>query len=120
LTRPGQVPQRGDRVVGKIGAKLFLDGQIGIEQVERLLRKVAHLEARAKPDAPAVWRHMARHHLQQRGFARTVLSHHAPALATANGQVQPIVDDAATVSFRDALEYRDLLTRPWRRPEIEF
>ena len=36
--------------VREVLLQLLLDGQVGVEQVERLLREVAHLEARAEAD----------------------------------------------------------------------
>ena len=62
LERAGQVAQRADRLVREVLLQLLLDRQVGIEQVERLLREVAHLAGsrRAAPrrrparSAPAI------------------------------------------------------------------
>ena len=48
LKRADQAAQRADRLVRKVVLQLLLDRQVGIEQVERLLREVAHLQARAE------------------------------------------------------------------------
>ncbi len=88
-------------------------------QVERLLREIAHLQARAQPDVTAVRRQLSGHHLQQRRLAGAVFPHHAPALAAANREVQSVVNDPPAVRFGDVFEHRDLLARARRRPEVE-
>ena len=60
LERAGEAAQRADRLVRKILPQLLLDRQIGIEQVERLLREVAHLQARAELDVAGVGRRARR------------------------------------------------------------
>ena len=92
----------------------------GSSSVERLLREVAHLQARAELDDARVRRQHARHHLQQRRLAGAVLPHHAPALAAADGQVQIVVNDATSVRLADIFEHRDLLARARRLAEVEF
>jgi hypothetical protein len=59
-------------------------------------------------------------HLQQRRLARAIATHDAPALATTDGEVDAIVDDASAVAFGDALERGDLVAGPRRRAEVEF
>ena len=53
LERAGEVPQRADRLVRKVLLQLLLDGEIRVEHVERLLREITHLQARAQLDPPA-------------------------------------------------------------------
>ena len=50
LERAGEVAQHADRLVREVLLQLLLDREVRIEQVERLLREVAHLQARAERD----------------------------------------------------------------------
>ena len=92
---PARLLQRADRLEREVLLQLLLDRQVGVEHVERLLREVAHLQARAERDRPFVGRDRAGDHLQQRRLAGAVLAHHAPALAAADGQVDAVVDGRA-------------------------
>ena len=50
LERAGEVAQGADGLVREVLLELLGDGQVGVEQVQRLLREVAHLEAGAEAD----------------------------------------------------------------------
>ena len=119
LKRAGQVPQHADRFIREVALQLLFDRQIRIEQVERLLCEVAHLEARAQPDLAGVRSKHAGNHSQQRGLPRPVSAHHAPALAAPDRHAEPVVDDAVSVRLRNVLEHGNLIARPWRLAEIE-
>jgi hypothetical protein len=89
LERAEQVAQHADRLVREVLLDLLPDRQVRVEQVERLLGEVAHLEARAERTSPASGLERARHHLEQRRLAGAVAAHHAPALAAPDREVQP-------------------------------
>ena len=89
--------------------QLFFDRQVGIEQVERLLREVTHLQACAELDGPFVRANRAGDHFQQGRFAGAVLPHHRPPLAAPDCQRQLVVHHAAAVALRDAGQRRHLV-----------
>ena len=94
--------------------------QIRVEDVERLLREVAHRHAGAELHRAVVRRQGAGDHLEQRGFPRAVLAHHRPALAAADGEREAVVHDAAAVRLFHVHQRRDLLARPRGRTEVEL
>ena len=103
---PEQAPQRAHALLGKVLLDLLPDGELGVEEVERLLGEVAELRARPQPDRARVRSEHAGHHAQQGGLARAVLAHDAPALAAPQGEAEPVVDHAAAVGLAHALEHR--------------
>ena len=117
---PSRLAQRADRLVREVLLQLLLDREVGVEQVERLLREVAQLEARAEADCAGVGRQAAGDHLEQRRLAGAVAAHHAPALAAADRQVQAVVDDARSVRLAHALEHGHLVAGARRLPEVEL
>src|ERR1039458_4048990 len=78
LERARQGPQGADAVLREVLLQLLHDGQIGVQNVQRLLREVAHIEAGAEPHAAAIGRAHAGDHLEQGGLAGAVLAHHRP------------------------------------------
>ena len=92
-------PQGADALVREVLLHLLDDGELGVEELERLLREVAELEARPEPHLARVGREDAGDHLEERRLARAVLPHHAPALAAADREVERVVDDAPAVAF---------------------
>src|SRR5262249_50315217 len=100
--------------------ELLLDRQIGIEDVERLLREVPHPEAGAERDVSRIGREDAGDDLQERRLAGAVLPHHAPALAAPNREAHVAVDDATAVRLADVLQRGNLIAGSRRRPEVEL
>src|SRR5436190_22286156 len=109
-----------DRLERKVFLDLLPNGEIEIEKIERLLREVAQLQARAESDRAAVRRQRAGDHLQQRRFSRAVLSHHAPPLAAADVEVEAVVDRARAERFLHATHLHDVFPRALRRAEVEL
>src|SRR6476469_8448833 len=72
----------------KIALQLLNDGQVRIKNVQRLLGKVSHHQAGAQFYIPAVRLRGPGNHLKQRTFSRAVSSHHRPALAAAEREIQ--------------------------------
>jgi hypothetical protein len=105
---------------GKVLLQLLLDRQVGVEQVERLLREVAHLQAGAELDRARVGRQRAGDHLQQRRLAGAVLAHHAPALAAADRQVRSRRRRRACRTPWSRLERRDLVAGARRLRKSNF
>src|SRR3984885_9595851 len=99
-----QVPQRPETVLGKILLQLFDDGEFGIEQVERLLRKVAHKQAGAEPYASGVWSTGSGNHLEQRGLARAVSPHDGPAFSAADDEIESFINHARAVTLVQILK----------------
>jgi len=91
------------------GRTLLFNRQVRAEQIERLLRKVTHCQARAERDAAGIGLQHSCDHAQQRRLARAVLAHDAPALAAADRHVEPVVDHSTAICLRHTLDDRDLV-----------
>src|SRR6185503_9883955 len=89
------------------------------EQLHRMLREVADLDAAAEGDGPRVGLRLARDQLEQRALAGAVDAHHAPSLAPPDQEVEAAVDGAVAPALVDAGELHDVVTRAWRRRKIE-
>ena len=120
LKRAEQVAQRADGLERKILLDLLPDRELGIEQLRRLLREVAHLHAGADTHVAPVRRQRAGDHLQQRRLAGAVPAHHRPSLAAPDRQVDAVVDHATAVGLRQILKHRDLLAGARRLAEVEI
>ena len=70
--------------------------------------------------SPASGAERAGDDLQQRRLAGAVSAHHRPALAAADRQREPVVDDAPAVRLADVLEHGDLIARARRLAEVEL
>src|SRR5947207_356762 len=67
--------------------------------VERLLREVTHIQARAEPHASGIWSTGPGNHLEQRGFAGAVSSHDGPAFSAADCEIEPLVNHTWAVTL---------------------
>jgi hypothetical protein len=67
-------------------------GAVAVEQLHRVLREVAHLDARADAPSPSSGSGRAGDQLQQRRLAGAVDAHHAPALLAAHHGSRALVD----------------------------
>ena len=94
-------------------------GALAVEQLHGVLREVAHLHAAAEGHRAVVRLGLAGDQLEQRGLARAVDAHHAPALPAADQEVEPVVDLAAAVALVDVLQLDHVLAgaRRWRKLE---
>ena len=90
--------------------QLLQHGQVGIEEVERLLREVAKLEAGAQPHGAGVRREDTGDHLEQGRLAGTVAPGHGPAIAALDREVEVLIDSPRPVGLGDAAEDRHLVT----------
>ena len=61
----------------------------------------------------------ARDQLQQRGLARAVDAHDAPALAAAHLEIQPLVNDPRAIALVHVLQADHVLAGARRRREVE-
>ena len=88
------------RLVREVLLELLLDRQIGIEQLQRLLREVAHLQARAEPDRPRVGRQRARRSSSAasscRRRSRPITHQRSPRRIV---RLKLVVDDALAVAL---------------------
>ena len=57
LERPEEIAQHANRVVREVFLHLLPDGEILVEQLQRLLGEVAHRQARAERERARVGRH---------------------------------------------------------------
>ena len=114
LERAEQVALGADRLEVELLVDLLVDGQVRVEQVERLLREVAHLDA-TELQLAAVGLQVAGDHLQQRRLAGAVLAHDAPALAALDLEVERLVDRARAVGLLQAVDLDDVVARARRR-----
>src|SRR6202050_1204174 len=115
-----QVPQRPETVLGKILLQLFDDGEIGIEHVQRLLRKVAHIQAGAEPHASRIWSTGSGNHFKKRGLARAVSSHDGPAFSAADGEIESFVNHTRAVTLVQILKDGHLFAGSWGYTKVEF
>ena len=104
---------------GKVLLDLLPHGELGIEELGRLLREVAHLHARPDADIAAIGRQRPRDHLEQRCLAGAVAAHDAPALAATDGEVDAVVNDALAVRLRQILENGNLIARTRGLAKVE-
>ena len=95
LERAEEAAQGANRLEREVFLHLSPHRQLGVEEIECLLREIAELERRAEAHVAGVGRQRAGDHLQQRRLSGAVLSHHAPALAAADVKVEAVVDAAA-------------------------
>ena len=120
LERAEDAAKDADRFEREVLLHLLPHREIGIEQIERLLREVAHLQAGAEAHAAFVGLQRAGDHLQQRRLPRAVLSHHAPALAAAHVKVEVVVDRLRAEALADVLERGHVVAGARRRAEVEL
>jgi hypothetical protein len=120
LKRPGKTSQRADGLLRKIPAELLLNGDFGIQKIQRLLGKISHFQARPEPDNTGVWFHSTGNNLEQSGFSSPVFSHDAPALSSPEIEVQSVINDAFPVGLLHAFKCDHLIAGPWRLTKIEL
>src|ERR1035437_10167002 len=120
LERPGERAQRAHAILREVPLKLFDDGQIPLEHVERLLREVPHIQAGAEAHAAGIWRGRAGDHLEQGGLSRPVPAHHGPTFAAADGEAEPIVDDARSITLVQISDHGDLVAGARRHAKFEL
>jgi hypothetical protein len=91
-----------------------------IEDLHRMLGEVAHLHARADRDRTGIRLGLPGDQAEQGRFSGAVHAHHAPALAAAQQQVEPVVDRPRAVALLHRSEIRDIVARARRRTKLEF
>src|SRR5580698_5482061 len=102
------------------GSVLFSDGEIGLEHVQRLLREVAHIQARAEPNASRIRSAGSGNHFKKRGLARAVSSHDGPSLAAADGEIEPVVNHTRPVTLVQIFNHGHLFAGSRGDTEVEL
>ncbi len=94
-----QAADQAHGLVREVLLQLLEDGDVRVQQIQRLLGEVAQLDAGADGDVARVGLQRAGHHAQQRRLARAVAAHDRPPLAALDRQVQAVVDHAPAVGL---------------------
>jgi hypothetical protein len=89
---PEQVAQHARRLVRVVVLQLLEHGEVRVQQIERLLGEVAHLQARSGLHGAGVGRERSGDHLQQRRLAGAIPAHHGPPLPAPDRQIQTVVE----------------------------
>src|ERR1700753_4106140 len=104
----------------KITLQLLDDGEIGIKDIQRLLREIAQLEAPARATGSAIRLRRCGNHLEQRGLARAVSAHHGPALTATDGEIEAVIDHARAIALMQIFNHGNLFTGTRRRTKLKL
>src|SRR5579864_4419507 len=104
----------------KITLQLLDDGEIGIKDIKRLLREIAHVKARAQANRAGIRLRSAGNHLEQRSFTCAVSAHHGPSLTATDGEIEAVIDHARAVALVQIFNHGNLLAGTRRRTELKL
>src|SRR5207342_3148872 len=67
-----------------------------------------------------IWRTGSGNHLEQRGLARAISSHHSPAFSAADGEIEAFVNHTRAVTLVQVLKDSHLFAGSWGDAKVEF